>query len=111
MRRQKLVDVFTANGTLNPAEIGIAEQTEAKIKWKIFYDADDILGFKTRDLYQPNTAIDEIQVNNWPIHITATFPFIEVNKYWQPVILAHTGYWRNRTVIKEIIELIGNNLA
>lgn len=97
MRRQKLVDIFKGNGTLNPAQIGI---TEEKVKWKIFYDADDILGFKTKGLYKPNNNIDEIQVDNWPLHITGTFPFIEINKYWQPLVLAHTGYWRNRTVIE-----------
>jgi hypothetical protein len=106
MRRKKLVDIFKVKGTLDQKEIGI---TEEKIKWKIFYDADDILGFKTKDLYKSGDNIDEIQVNNWPIHSISDFPFIEINKHWQPMVLAHTGYWRNRTVIKETISLIGDN--
>lgn len=108
MRRQKLVDLFFSGGELDPQEIGILG---GKTRWKIFYDADDILGFKTKGLYKRDDGINEMQVNNWPIHFTSSFPFIEINAYWQPMVLAHTGYWRNRTVIEEIIALINSNAA
>jgi hypothetical protein len=58
----------------------------------LFYDADDVLGYPSRGLYEPNGAIKEFQVG------TGAMPE-----------KAHDGYWKNETVIKEVAELIESN--
>ncbi|MFC1975618.1 hypothetical protein ACFLXQ_04405 [Chloroflexota bacterium] len=90
LRKQSLVNQLFNGELLDPAKIGI--QDEATIRWLIFYDVDDILGFTTRRLYHPSGAIKEIQVDtdDWP------------NK-------AHTGYWTNKTVLRETAQLLLSN--
>src|SRR5262249_32603345 len=35
-----------------------------RVQWKLFYDIDDILAFRARNLYEPGGAIEEFQVNS-----------------------------------------------
>lgn len=90
MRKQKLVDNYFQGKRLDPAAIGIPVGT--KIRWKLFYDVDDVLGYPSRGLYEPNDTIKEMQVG------TGAAPE-----------QAHDGYWKNGTVITEIAELIEAN--
>ena len=90
MRKQKLVDLLAANQTLKAANIGI--ETNDRVKWKIFYDVDDLLGFATRRLYNSGDAIMDIQVDS------ADRPD-----------LAHTNYWVNEKVIEETANLLFEN--
>ncbi len=84
MRRQKMVDRFANQEPLEAADIGIVEAQ--KIKWNLFYDVDDILGYGTRRLYDATTAIREIQVD------TDDNPIRVHNKYWQhPRVVAETA--------------------
>jgi len=90
MRKQKCVDIFYAGKRLDPASIGVTSTD--RVQWKIFYDVDDMLGYATRELYAPNDAIADIQVNCGMLPEKA-----------------HTGYWENKTVIKEMADLIADN--
>ena len=67
---------------------------EAAVRWLIFYDLDDILGFTTRRLYLPSEAIKEIQVDagDWPT-------------------VTHSKYWGNETVIRETANLLVSNVS
>lgn len=87
MRKQGLVDKLFRQELLDPVDIGIMDQTT--VRWLIFYDIDDILGFPTRRMYKPTNAIKEIQVDSGdrPDH-------------------SHTKYWENQTVIRETANLI-----
>ncbi|MDJ0737727.1 MAG: hypothetical protein QNJ47_27345 [Nostocaceae cyanobacterium] len=90
MRKQKLVNLLAANKLLDTSSIGI--NNGDGIKWKIFYDVDDLLGFCTRRLYNSPDAIMELQVDSGdnPDH-------------------AHNGYWTNKKVIAEIAKLLLEN--
>ncbi len=90
MRKQKLVDNYYQGKKLDPAALGIT--SGPKIQWKLFYDADDVLGYPSRNLYEPVEAVKEIQVG------TGASPE-----------KAHNGYWQNQTVITEIADLIEKN--
>lgn len=90
MRKQKLVDLLANGNTLKAADIGI--KTNNQVKWKIFYDVDDLLGFATRRLYNSGDAIMDIQVDS------ADNPG-----------LAHINYWTNKTVIEQTADLLFNN--
>ena len=90
MRKQKLVNLLANRKTLKAADIGI--KTNNQVKWKIFYDVDDLLGFATRRLYNSGDAIMDIQVDS------ADNPG-----------LAHTTYWTNKTVIEHTADLLFNN--
>lgn len=87
MRKPKIVEMLAAEQLLNARDIGIL--TQQTVKWKIFYDIDDILGFGTRRLYQPSPAIMEFQVD------TSDHPGD-----------AHNNYWQNPTVIAETAKLL-----
>jgi hypothetical protein len=87
MRKPAMVEIVFNNGHFHPKDIGV-KQADA-IQWKIFYDIDDMLGFPTRRMYQPNDAILEVQVN------TGLEPGT-----------AHTGYWQSSRVIEETAELL-----
>ncbi len=90
MRKQHLVDKFFNQELLDPADIGIVDQKT--VRWLIFYDIDDILGFSTRRLYHPTGAIKEIQVDSGDLPHRA-----------------HLDYWKNQTVIRETADLIYRN--
>ncbi|MEK6223018.1 MAG: hypothetical protein N2D54_12305, partial [Chloroflexota bacterium] len=93
MRKISLVERFAAEPgkKLDPASIGLISGDQ--VKWNIFYDADDILGFATRRLYDDqHDLIRDRQVN------AGATP------------LSHSGYWKNRTVQKMTAQLIFDNL-
>lgn len=71
---------------LDPAVIGIPH--DGTTHWINFWDIDDPLGYPTRNLYHPNDAIREVQVDCGDLPTTA-----------------HTGYWTNHTVIRETAAL------
>ena len=84
MRKQKMVARLANQELLEAADIGIVEAQ--RIKWNLFYDVDDVLGYGTRRLYDAGAAIREIQVDadDNPIRVH--------NKYWQhPRVVAETA--------------------
>jgi hypothetical protein len=86
MRKQVMIDKLFSHQGLNPADIGVVS---TGIQVKFFYDVDDVLGFPSRNLYSPNDAVMDIQV--------------DVGDTPQS---AHTGYWKNETVIRETAQLL-----
>ncbi|MDJ0620260.1 MAG: hypothetical protein QNJ63_26570 [Calothrix sp. MO_192.B10] len=92
MRKQKLVDMLAENKLLDPSHIGIERVNQ--VKWKVFYDVDDLLGFCTRRLYNAPDEIMEYQVD------CGDNPGD-----------AHNGYWKNKRVIKETANLLMMNAA
>ena len=92
MRTQRVVDPLAADQLLDAGVIGVRPGSPPK--WKIFYDPDDALGFPTRRLFREQAAIQEYEVE------TGWFP-----------VRAHTEYWRNRRVQREIAQLIAQNLG
>jgi hypothetical protein len=91
MRKQALVNQLAGGQRLDPTVIGLPPN--GPVKWKLFYDVDDILGFPTRRLYQPTSVIEEFQVDT----------------DWRPN-LAHTAYWANDKVAEETAKLLEANL-
>jgi hypothetical protein len=85
MRKQVMIDKLFSHQGLNPADSGVVS---TGIQVKLFYDVDDVLGFSSRNLYSPNNAMMDIQV--------------DVGDTPQS---AHTGYWKNQTVIGETARL------
>jgi hypothetical protein len=92
MRKQKLVDQLAVGKRLDPSVIGVP--AAGPVKWKMFYDVDDILGFPARRLYDPLPTIAEYQVDT----------------DWRPD-LAHSEYWEDSDVIREIASLLKSNLV
>lgn len=90
MRKQVMVDLLASQQKLQAADIGIT--TNRQVKWKLFYDVDDVLAFGTRRLYDAPQAIQEIQVD------TGDNP-----------LDVHNQYWQNKTMIRETAELLLNN--
>lgn len=90
MRKHAMIDIFQSpEGRLNLDDIGIVEPG---VRWQIFYDVDDILGFASRDLYNdPEGHIRQVQVNTG---------FKDD---------AHTDYTKNSDVIKSTAELMLKN--
>lgn len=93
MRKQELVDLLSRGDFLKAVDIGIVEVN--KIKWKLFYDVDDLIGFASRRLYDSDSgnAIMDIQVDS------ADNP-----------AKAHTEYWENPKVIDETSQLLFTNI-
>lgn len=85
MRKQVMIDKLFNHVGLDPADIGVVS---TGIQWKIFYDIDDLLGFASRNLYNPNHAVMDIQVDSGD----------------QP-LGAHVGYWENEIVVRESAKL------
>ena len=85
MRKQAMVDKLFRNEGFDPADIGVVS---SGIQLKFFYDIDDLLGFASRNLYSPNHAIMDIQVDSGDLPPSA-----------------HVGYWENEVVIKETAKL------
>ena len=92
LRKQALVDRLSVGEFLDPSVIGVPGRGD--VRWKIFYDADDILGFPTRRLFDAEGTIQEFQVDT----------------DWRPD-LAHSRYWTNDRVLDEMAKLIADNLA
>ncbi|MCW3053389.1 MAG: hypothetical protein JWN14_2559, partial [Chthonomonadales bacterium] len=92
MRKQTLVNRLAAGNTIDPTVLGMP--VTGPVKWRIFYDVDDILGFPARRLYDPMPTIEEFQVD------TDGRPD-----------LAHSKYWTNATVLQKIAELLQHNLG
>lgn len=90
LRRQKMVNRFANEELLEAADIGIVESQQ--IKWNLFYDVDDILGYGTRRLYDAKTSIREIQVDtdDNPVHV-------------------HNKYWEHKGVIAETAKILLEN--
>ena len=91
MRKQTLVERLARGERLDASVIGVAPGDA--LKWKLFYDADDALGFPARRVFEPQAAIQEY----------------EVDTHWRPD-LAHSLYWKNEVVQREIADLIAQNL-
>lgn len=91
MRKKELVERYYQGQRLDPVAIGIP--AGSRTRWKLFYDADDVLGYPSRNLYWPNDAIKEMQVG------TGAAPE-----------QAHDGYWHSQKVIDEVAQLIEENL-
>jgi hypothetical protein len=85
MRKQAMVDKLFKHQGLDPVDIGVVS---SGIQWKFFYDIDDLLGFASRNLYSPNHAIMDIQVDSGDSPLNA-----------------HVGYWENDIVIRETAKL------
>jgi hypothetical protein len=91
-RFQRLVDQFYDDIKFDPERIGI-KGNGTKIRWKIFYDNQDLLGFPSAGLFSPNRCIKDIQVDSG----------------W--FTSAHTGYFKTHDVITGVAELISSNMA
>jgi len=87
MRKQALVEILAAGGTIDPAVIGLP--VDGGIRWRIFYDVDDVLGFPTRRIYRDLPTIEEFQVNSGALPDKA-----------------HSEYWHNDTVLEKIADLL-----
>jgi hypothetical protein len=87
LRKQSLVNMLAAGKLLDPSVIGVTP--DGQTQWLIVYDVDDPLGFATRELYGDRPEVRQVQVDagNTPI-------------------AAHTGYWKNKLVVKETARLI-----
>ena len=90
MRKQEMVNLLAEDQFLEASKIGIVNSN--RVKWKIFYDIDDIIGFATRRLYDSGDAIMDIQVDSGD----------------NPG-LAHTNYWQNKDVIEHTADLLLEN--
>lgn len=87
MRKQEMVNILSRDGHFDPASIGVKSSNQ--VQWVNFYDVDDMLGFPSRELYAPNHAIREVQVNS------GSNPGD-----------AHSRYWETQRVIHETADLI-----
>ena len=91
LRRQTVVDHYYNDQKLDPRDIGIP--LDGPVRWKIFYDVDDLLALATRNIYISSTAIQDIQVR------TGSTP-----------AEAYTRYFKNRRVVDETASLIASTL-
>jgi len=80
-----MIDKLFNHQGLDPADIGVVS---TGIQVKFFYDIDDVLGFSSRNLYDPNHALMDIQVDSGDMPDSA-----------------HAGYWENEVVIRETAKL------
>lgn len=85
MRKQVMIDKLFSHQGLDPVDIGVVS---TGIQVKFFYDVDDVLGFSSRNLYSPNSAMMDIQVDSGDMPESA-----------------HVGYWENEVVIRETAKL------
>lgn len=92
MRKQKLVDSLAMYELIDANNIGLTNS--GPVKWQIFYDVDDLLGFGTRRLYNADKTIREFQVDSGDNPGDA-----------------HINYWKNSTVIEETAKLLLENAS
>lgn len=90
IRKQELVNSLSQGQPIKAANIGIIENN--RIKWKLFYDVDDLIGFASRRLHDSGNVILDIQVDSGD----------------NPA-KTHTEYWKNFDVIRETAELLLSN--
>src|SRR5215813_9831748 len=85
MRKQRLVNMLAARPVqlLDPTVIGVPKA--GPVKWKVFYDTNDVLGYPVRHLFDAVGTIKEFEVDSDP----------------NPVF-AHLNYWTNKQVQEEI---------
>lgn len=86
LRKQAIVDRLAAAAPqlLDPGVIGVErDRPDGRIRWINFFDADDVLGYPVRRLFD-SRCIAEHRVD------TGTLPD-----------RAHNGYWQNDRVIEE----------
>jgi hypothetical protein len=91
VRSQDVVDRLAAGTKLDPSVIGVRED---KVRWRIFFDQVDMLGFPTRGLYEPADGIEEFEVKNG-----------------NDIATIHSLYWNNPAVLESVAELIADNLG
>jgi hypothetical protein len=87
LRSQTVVNRFFNSQKLDPGVVGV--YPGQGVRWKSFYDIDDILAFPVRELFSPNEGIVDVQVD------TADLPDA-----------AHSGYWEESRVIREVADLL-----
>jgi hypothetical protein len=87
LRSQTVVDRFYNRQKLDPRVVGV--DADAGVRWKSFYDIDDVLAFPIREIFSPNEGIVDVQVD------TGDRPDS-----------AHTGYWGESRVIREVASLL-----
>lgn len=87
LRKNALVRQLAEGGALDAASIGIAP--DGPVRWLVTYDADDVLGFATRELYGNPACIRQVQVDTGDTPITG-----------------HDGYWEHEQVIEHAARLI-----
>jgi hypothetical protein len=92
MRKRALVRDLSQGKALDPRVIGIGR--DARVRWLIVYDIDDVLGFATRELYGDAPSIRQVQVDAGD----------------NPV-KAHVGYWNDKDTIREAASLIAQRAA
>ncbi|HLK61016.1 MAG TPA: hypothetical protein VKU00_30910 [Chthonomonadaceae bacterium] len=91
MRKQRLVNLLAENRFLDPRKIGIPLQ--GQVKWRSFYDHNDVLGFASRRLYIEAPTIEEFEVDNGPNPLEV-----------------HNRYWTNKFVLAQIADLLYRNV-
>ena len=87
MRNKDLVEDLYAGKRMNPVNIGVKASNEIMVKF--FYNPDDLLGFPSRGLYEPNENMQDIRV------ATGLLP-----------TGAHTGYWENEKVADHVAQML-----
>jgi hypothetical protein len=92
MRKQALVKRLAGRRRLDPSVIGI-DASRRDVQWAIFYDADELLGFPTSNLYEPTDAIRDLRMNSGldPLH-------------------AHTDYWTASAIVKRTVAILRQNM-
>lgn len=87
LRSQTVVDRFYHQQKLDPQVVGV--DPAAGVRWKSFYDIDDVLAFPNREIFSPNAGIVDVQVDTGDRPDTA-----------------HTNYWGESRVIREVASLL-----
>jgi hypothetical protein len=87
LRSQTVVNRFFSGQILDPQVVGV--YPGQGIRWKSFYDIDDILAFPVRELFGSNEGIVDVQVD------TGDLPDA-----------THSGYWQESRVIREVADLL-----
>lgn len=87
LRSQTVVERFYHQQKLDPQVVGV--DPGAGVRWKSFYDIDDVLAFPIREIFSPNDGIVDVQVDTGDRPDTA-----------------HTNYWGESKVIREVASLL-----
>jgi hypothetical protein len=87
LRSQSVVNKFHQQQRLDPQVVGV--DPGSGVRWKSFYDIDDVLSFPIREIFNPNDGIVDVQVDTGDRPDTA-----------------HTGYWGESRVIREVASLL-----
>ena len=88
LRSNTLLKIFAEEKCLDPREIGILQDDELKNpRWINFWDKDDIISFPVRPLYGNPTSIKD------------AYPDVS-----DRLSKAHTAYWGNKKLARQIAE-------